>query len=133
VIRTVARFTAVGAMSATMLALLPAAAPANLTFHAGSIQFANKAQLQEDGSVVMTVTYDCVPSFFGTEGSVEMKVEQPGTFGVAAVPANCDDRKHTVTLDIGPGPFKAGSAIATAILNDSTEVVAQKQAEIQIK
>jgi hypothetical protein len=133
VTRTVARLATVGAISATMLALLPAAAPANITSHAGSIQFANKAQLQEDGSVVMTVTYDCVPSFFGTEGSIEMKVEQPGTDGFAAVLANCDDRKHTVTLDIAPGPFVAGSAIATAFLNDATETVAEKQAEIQIK
>jgi hypothetical protein len=132
VIRTAARFAAVTATFVTILALMPATAPANLTFHGGSIQFANKAQLQEDGSVVMTVTYDCVPSFFGTEGSVEMKVEQPESFGVAAAPANCDDKNHKVTLDVAPGPFKPGSAIATAILNDSTEFVAEKQAEIRI-
>src|SRR2546427_4886537 len=61
VIRTVARFAAVTATSVTMLALLPAAASANVTFHAGSIQYANKAQLQEDGTVLMTFTYQCVP------------------------------------------------------------------------
>ena len=35
-IRTVARFAAVTATSVTMLALLPAAASANVTFHAGA-------------------------------------------------------------------------------------------------
>src|SRR5207245_4187328 len=79
VIRTVARFAAVTATSVTMLALLPAAASANVTFHAGSIQYANKAQLQEDGTVLMTFTYQCVPGFaFEPEeptGSIQVQVE----------------------------------------------------------
>ena len=135
-IRTVARFAAVTA-SVTMLALLPAAASANVTFHAGSIQYANKAQLQEDGTVLMTFTYQCVPGIaFEPEeptGAIDVSVQQPEAFGFVASPATCDDRKHTVTLDIGPGPFKAGSAFADASLFNSNSFVAEKQAEIQIK
>ena len=113
-IRTVARFAAVTATSMTMLVLLPAAASANVTFHAGSIQYANKAALQEDSTVLMTFTYQCVPGFeFKPEeptGFIRVFVQQPEAYGFVASPATCDDRKHTVTLDIGPGPFKAGSA-----------------------
>ena len=136
-IRTVARFAAVTATSVTMLALLPAAASANVTFHAGSIQYANKAQLQEDGTALMTFTYQCVPGFEGfpeaESGRLEVRVQQPEAFGFAFAPATCDDRKHTVTLDIGPGPFKEGSAFANASLRNTGGVVAEKQAEIQIK
>ena len=136
-IRTVARFAAVTATSVTMLALLPAAASANVTFHAGSIQYANKAQLQEDGTVLMTFTYQCVPGIaFEPEeptGAIDVSVQQPQADGFAFAPAICDDRKHTVTLDIGPGPFKAGSAFADASLFNSNSFVAEKQAEIQIK
>ena len=135
-IRTVARFAAVTATSVTMLALLPAAASANVTFHAGSIQYANKAQLQEDGTALMTFTYQCVPGFEGfpeaESGRLEVRVEQPEAFGFAFAPATCDDRKHTVTLDISPG-LKEGSAFADARLDNSTNFVAEKQAEIQIK
>ena len=135
-IRTVARFAAVTAAAVTMLALLPAAASANVTFHAGSIQFANKAQLQGDGSVLMTFTYQCVPGFeapLAESGRLEVNVQQPEADGFVFAPATCDDRKHTVTLDIGPGPFKEGSAFADARLENSTEFVAEKQAEISIK
>ena len=135
-IRTVARFAAVTATSVTMLALLPAAASANVTFHAGSIQYANKAQLQEDGTVLMTFTYQCVPGFaFEPEeptGAIDVSVQQPQADGFAFAPATCDDRKHTVTLDISPG-LKEGSAFADARLDNSTSFVAEKQAEIQIK
>ena len=89
-IRTVARFAAVTATSVTMLALLPAAASANVTFHAGSIQYANKAQLQEDGTALMTFTYQCVPGFEGfpeaESGRLEVRVQQPEAFGFAFAP-----------------------------------------------
>src|SRR5205807_6514273 len=105
VIRTVVRFAAVTATSVTMLALLPAAASANVTFHAGSIQYANKAQLQEDGTVLMTFTYQCVPGFaFEPEeptGVIRVSVQQPEAFGEVASPATCDDGKHKVTPAIG--------------------------------
>jgi hypothetical protein len=137
VIRTVARFAAVTATSVTMLALLPAAAPANVTFHAGSLQYANKAALQEDGTVMMTFTYECVPGFEGfpeaESGRLEVEVKQPEAAGFAFTRATCNDRKHTVTLDIAPGPFKAGSAFADARLANSNSFVAEKQAEINIK
>jgi hypothetical protein len=137
VIRTVARFAAVTATSVTMLALLPAAASANVTFHAGSIQYANKAQLQGDGTIMMTFTYECVPGFEGFPGAesgrLEVSVQQPEVDGFAVSPATCNDRKHTVTLDIAPGPFKEGSAFAEARLDNSMNFVAEKEAEIQIK
>src|SRR5947209_15971259 len=113
-----------------MQALLPAAASANVTFHAGSIQYANKAALHEDGAVLMTITYQCVPGFEGfpeaESGRLEVSVQQPEAFGFAIAPATCDDRKHTVTLDIGPGPFRAGSAFADARLDNSNNFVAEK-------
>ena len=129
-IRTVARFAAVTATSVTMLALLPAAASANVTFHAGSIQYANKAALQEDGTVLMTFTYQCVPGIaFEPEeptGAIDVSVQQPQADGFAFALATCDDRKHTVTLDIGPGPFKAGSAFADARLDNSAIAALRK-------
>src|SRR5437879_13621733 len=78
VIRTVVRFAAVTATSVTMLALLPAAASANVTFHAGSIQYANKAALQEEGTVLMAITYQCAAGF---EGFPEA---EPGRLAVSA-------------------------------------------------
>src|SRR2546421_8760834 len=123
VIRTVARFAAVTATSVTMLALLPAAASANVTFHAGSIQYANKAALQEDSTVLITFTYQCVPGFeFKPEeptGFIRVFVHHPESYGFAASPATWDDRKHTVTLDIWPGPFKTVSAFTDAPLFNS--------------
>jgi hypothetical protein len=62
-----------------------------------------------------------------------VRVRQPEAAGFAFSPATCDDRKHTVTLDIARGPFKAGSAFADARLDNSSSFVAEKQAEIGIK
>src|SRR5438094_10560254 len=111
-IRTVARLAAVAAVSVIMLAVAPAAAPANTP--SASVQFVKYAQLQTDGTVHVTVYYLCNPGFSGSEGVFFVELAQPGTFGSAFVAANCNDQKHKLTVDDAPGPFTPGTASARA-------------------
>jgi hypothetical protein len=139
VTRTVARLAAVCSLCMTMLALLPAAAPANTP--SASIQFVNQAKLQEDGTVLVSLYYQCLPSAFGTEGLVATRLEQPsgpgeefGPHGEAFAPANCNDQKHKITLDVAPGPFHPGSAAAQAVVFNTTgSSSAQKFAELNVR
>ena len=80
-IRTVARLAAVAAVSVVTLAVAPATAPANTP--SASLQFVNKAQLQTDGTVHVTVYYLCGPSSSGSGGGFFVELAQPGTFGFA--------------------------------------------------
>ena len=116
-----------------ILALAPGTAPANTP--SASLQFVNQAQLQENGSVNVTLVYQCLPGFLGTDGIVVVNVEQPGASGLAIDrPAKCDDQKHRLTLNVGPGPFTAGSAAAIGqVINDNGSSHAEKQAELTIK
>jgi hypothetical protein len=137
--RTVACLTAAGALSLVTLGLVPAAAPASgrgVNSTSASINFVGYAQLQADKTALVTVAYQCQPSTLGPTGIVEVGLEQEGGRGTAFEPsAKCDDQKHSVTLDVSPGPFKQGTAAAVAIVRNSFSgfSVAETFAELQVK
>jgi hypothetical protein len=134
VIRAISRLAAAGAASMMILAVAPSAAPANTP--AASIQFAGQAQLQENGSVNVTVHYLCQPGIFGTGGFVGVELQQPGVARLGLEDAKCDDQKHKVTINVSPssGSFSRGSAAAKAFVeNDSGSSFVEKLAEITIK
>jgi hypothetical protein len=132
--RTVACLTAAGALSLGTLALVPATAPANVTFHSASIQFLNQAKLQEDGTALVTLSYKCAPALVGTEGFLEVSLEQPGVAGFAFATAECDSTKHQVTLDVAPGPFTRGVATASAkVDNASDSSLAERQQVLKVQ
>jgi len=131
-IRTVARLAAVAAVSVVTLAVAPATAPANTP--SASLQFVKYAQLQTDGTVHVTVYYLCNPGEFGSEGFFFVELSQPGTFGSTFVPANCNDQKHKLTVDVAPGPLTPGTASARAIVETfDNSSFAEKSAELTVK
>ena len=134
-IRTVPRLAAVAAVSLVTLAVAPGPASANTP--TATIQFVNQAQLQPDGSALVSLYYQCNPGYFGSaSGSVVVYMEQPGAFGSASTSANCNDQKHKLTLDLGPGPFTRGTATASAnVLNGVAfgSSFTNKQAELTVR
>jgi hypothetical protein len=139
--RRIASLAAVASASVTMLALLPATAPANSCTFCGtsaSINFVGYAHLQEDKTAMVTVVYQCQPSTLGPIGEVAAGLEQEGAKGEAREPAKCDGQKHSLTLDVAPGPFKRGTAAAVAAVGNGAFVgsgfsVAERTAELQVK
>ena len=73
-IRTAARLAAVAAASVIMLAVVPGTAPA--TTPSATIQILSQAQLQTDGTVLVTVYYLCGPAV-ETAGTINVGVTQP--------------------------------------------------------
>jgi hypothetical protein len=133
-IRTIARLAAV-AGSLMVLAVVPATASANTP--TATIQFVNQAQLQPDGTALVSLYYQCNPGYFGsTSGFVVVYMEQPGAFGSASTPANCNDQKQKLTLDLGPGPFTRGTATASANVFNGVAFgssFTNKQAELTVR
>jgi hypothetical protein len=139
-IRTVARLAAVAAAYVIMLAVVPSTASA--TARTATIQILSQAQLVSEpgptfGDVVVTVEYSCGPAFGGA-ASLNITVTQPKSKGqnLTGGTVTCDDVKHKVTEDIGPGapaPFEPGSASAIAQIGNLGVSFATAQAEITIK
>jgi len=130
-IRTAARLAAVAAASVIMLAVVPGTAPA--TAPSATIQILSQAQLQTDGTVLVTVYYLCGPAV-ETAGTINVGVTQPtGKVGSAPQVATCDDRKHKLTAHVGPGSFSPGSASAIVNLTNAGISFTSAQAEIKIK
>jgi hypothetical protein len=134
VIRAISRLAAAAAASMVLLAVATGTAPANTP--SASYQFVNQAQLQENGTVNVTVYYLCQPSRGGSIGFIDVLLEQPGVSGASGQEAKCDDQKHKVTFAVGPfsGAFSRGSAAARGeVLNNTASSIAEKQAEITIR
>jgi hypothetical protein len=133
--RTVACLTTVASLSLVALGLVPAAAPASTP--SASLHFTNQAALQEDGTVLVSLIYLCNPSAFGgPAGSVAARLEQgePPAYGEAFALAECNGKKHTVTLDIAPGPFSPGPATAQAVVfNADFSSEAETRAVLKVK
>ena len=133
-IRTVARLAAVAAVSVIMLAVVPGTASA--TAPSATIQILSQAQLQTNGTALVTVYYLCGPAV-ETAGTINVGLTQPtGKFGSAPQTATCDDRKHKLTAEVGPGSltgFEAGSASAIVHLTNAGISFASAQAEVTIK
>jgi hypothetical protein len=89
------------------------------------IDVKNHALLLTDGSVVLTVSYQCVPGPGGTTaGMLSTGVIQGSNVSeITNAPAICDDRSHTVsTGNKGPQPFSEGHALSSAVVEDSTGI-----------
>ncbi len=116
-----------------LMAVAPATAPAS-NAPAETIQFVKYAQLQPDGSALVSLYYSCSPNAFGNPGFLAVVLEQPGAEGFAEeIEAQCDGGKHKATLDVGPGPFKPGPATVGAALGNGGSVEEEKFADIMIK
>lgn len=129
-LRTLAlRVALIAAAALMMVAFAPGATLASAP--SATVAFHNQAPLQPDGSVLVTVDYRCLPNFFGSIGFLFVEVEQPGAFGFTSIGATCDDRKHTVALDV-PGAFTPGTASVRADLS-SGSATATTQAKLHVK
>ena len=89
-IRAISRLAAIASASMMILALAAGTAPANTP--SASLQYANQATLQENGTVNVTLYYLCQPSFTGTVGFVSVEVEQIGALGVSPKKQNAMTR-----------------------------------------
>jgi acyl-coenzyme A thioesterase PaaI-like protein len=133
--RTVACLTAVASLSLVTLGLVQGAALAAAP--SATIKFVKYGRLQEDGSVLVSVAYECQPGV--SEGGLSLidvyLVQQDQ--GSAQTAAKCDDRKHKVTLDVVPRflePFEKGTATATAsVHNNGYSSTAETQAELKVR
>ena len=138
-VRRFACLSAIGSLSLVTLGLVPAAAPASAP--SASLHFVNQAALQKDGTVLVSLVYLCNPSAFtGPEefnGFVAARLEQaePSAFGERFEPGpNCNGKKHSVTLDLTPGPFHRGRATAQAAVgNADGSSFAETKAVLQVK
>jgi hypothetical protein len=90
--------------------------PAALGAGAGeSIKISGRATLQAPATVLVTVTYSCLPATgSASNGSafvqlVEAHASGPAGGGSANFLALCDDRSHTETVAVSPGPWTPGT------------------------
>jgi hypothetical protein len=110
-----------GAVLATTFAIAIPAAFANSS--AESIKITGNAELTAAG-VLVQVTYSCLPST-SAAGFVFVEVQQGSLDSVMESPATCDDRNHTIQVEV-PGAFHPGTAQAQALVeNDSFVAFAQ--------
>jgi hypothetical protein len=113
------------------LALLPTTAPANPV--AGDIAFVGNGELLIDGTVDVTLRYSCLPP---DPGGLDVRLAQGFTaFGINVdIPATCDGKNHSVTLNVAPGPFTPGTATGNAqVFNGNAQVVADTNQKVAIK
>ena len=118
------------AMAVVPLAVAPGTAGASAA--SATIQIENQAQLQPDGSVLVTIDYSCLNGGVGVPSSIFIEVRQPSSAGTASGSATCDDQKHKATLDVIPGPFNPGPAFVSAVAGNGFSN-ASTQAEIMVK
>lgn len=131
--RVISRIASAAAVSVALLALTPASGMALLgSAPSVTLQVVSQAQLQPNGSALVTIDYTCLPGFGTPTGTIVLDVEQPQAAGFAFGEAVCDDTKHFITLDAAPGPFTRGSASVLASFF-SSNATATAQAEITIQ
>ena len=82
---------------------------------AASIKFSGRAQLQAPATVLVTVTYSCLPvtgSASNGNGIVQLRETQasgPFANGFANFTPLCDDRSHTEIVAVPGGPWTPGT------------------------
>jgi hypothetical protein len=129
VIRMIKRLSGAAALCAAVLAVPAATAAAD----SGpmNIEISNNAAVQLDGSGTLTITYTCLPGFgSGPQGGFWVDVEQTQGFGQVSQNAICDDRDHTTTIAVGPGPFLPGDAFVSVTLGNGLNEGFTQQAEV---
>lgn len=131
-IRTIKRLSGAAALCAAALTIPAAAAVAD----SGpiTIEISNNAALQLDGSAALTITYSCLPGYgSGLAGGIWADMEQTQGMGTVSAPAICDDRDHTTTLVIAPGPFLPFDAAASVTVGNGFNEGFTQQAEVTIQ
>jgi len=130
VMRSVARLGAVASALVIVLALGPATVPASTP--SASVQFVSQAQLQTTGALV-TLSYECFSNVAGgSTGGIRVRLQQKGVFGTNSSTVTCDDQKHKLSFGV-LGSFKAGTALAEAVLNGGTVSAVTTQAELRLR
>ena len=100
-----------------IIGLVPSAVSAGQVFQSASINMDNNAQLVSAAEVDATVHYNCAAA--PGPGTLEVEISQGGLASVGFAPAICDDSQHTATVAVTGGPFVAGPAVATYIVDNS--------------
>src|SRR5438876_394340 len=109
-----------GLLGVSLVVLALATGPASATATSAKVTIGNQALLLPDGSAVLTVTYTCAPGPAGdTTGTVAADIGQGPILGFGSATATCDNRSHSVNLDVAPGPFSQGSATALGIVQNT--------------
>jgi hypothetical protein len=120
------------ALSAVVaLAMLPASAPA--ASPSGTVSFGGEGKIQSNGTLNVTLKFDCLPP---SPGTIEVTIDEGGMgFGTGeATMLPCDDRNHTVIVNVPGGPWVPGTVTANAnLFNADGQVVVSASQEVQIK
>jgi len=116
------------------LVALTGASSAGASTPSATLKIEPQAYLQPDGSALLTVDYSCMPGFAGNTGGLFTGLQQPGAFGSTGLTATvtCDDQTHRATVDESPGPFRPGSASATADMVGAADTFTRANAEVKI-
>lgn len=113
------RILLAGLLGVFLVVLALATGPALATATSAKVTIANQALLLPDGTAVLTVTYTCAPGPAGdTTGTVIADLGQGPILGFADSTAICDNRSHSVNLQVAPGPFSQGSGTALALVQN---------------
>ena len=108
-----------GLLVGSLVVLALATGPASATATSAKVTIGNQALLLPDGTAVLTVTYTCAPGPAGdSTGTVAADLGQGPILGFASTTAICDNRSHSVNLQVAPGPFSNGSGTALAIVQN---------------
>lgn len=90
---------------------------------AASVSVSSSADWISPAQIIVYVTASCAPFFSGTTsgtGFVFVQVSQatststPGGSGVSSQPLTCDNQNHRIALNVSPGPWQLGDALAFA-------------------
>jgi hypothetical protein len=112
--------TLLAALVGMVVLLALATGLASATATSAKITIANQATLVSDGSVVVTLTYTCAPGPANdTTGLVQVDLQQGAVIDFTTASATCDNRQHTVSLDV-LGPFSQGTATALGVVTNTT-------------
>ena len=88
-----------------------------------SVSLSSSADWISPAQIVVYVTASCAPYFDGTTngtGFVSVNVNQatssstPGGTGFSFTTFTCDGQNHRIALNVSPGPWQLGDALASA-------------------
>ena len=116
-----ARF--VVAVAALALGLAVPAASVGANNPAVNVAVSSSADWTSPSTIIVYVTASCAPYFNGTStgmGNVFVNVNEAptgsssGGIGFGSAPFACDGQNHKLAIQVQPGPWQLGQAIASA-------------------
>ena len=69
---------------------------------------------------MLTADVSCLPGVVGPNGFVQAFADQLGGIGSGITFFTCDDKRHTMTIDVASGPFTPGALSVNASVGNST-------------